>query len=150
MLFRVGHQLAYSIAGTRRNDEMNAKLTTREKGGVTIVDIIGRLTHIDGSSALREKMCELVKAGSKRILINMADVTSIDSVGIGELVAGFTHVASAGGEMKLVNLGKRVQRILQVTKLSTAFKTYEDEDSAIWSFSKLQPAEASHRGSMRL
>ena len=129
---------------------MNAKLTTRERGAVTIVDIISRLTQIDGSSALREKMCELVKAGSKRILINMADVTSIDSVGIGELVAGFTHVASVGGEMKLVNLDKRVQSILQVTKLSTAFETYEDEDSAIWSFSKFQTTETSHSGSMRL
>jgi anti-sigma B factor antagonist len=134
----------------KEDNSMNAKLTTREKGGVTIVDIIGRLTLIDGSSTLREKMCELVKVGSRRILINMADVTSIDSVGIGELVAGFTLVAIAGGEMKLVNVDKRVQSILQVTKLSTAFKTYEDEDSAIWSFSTLQPAEASHRGSMRL
>jgi len=134
----------------KEDNSMNAKLRTREKGAVTIVDVIGRLTLIDGSSALREKMCELVKAGSKRILINMADVTSIDSVGIGELVAGFTRVASVGGEMKLVNVGKRVQSILQVTKLSTAFETYEDEDSAIWSFSTLQPAGTSHRGSMRL
>jgi anti-sigma B factor antagonist len=77
---------------------MNAKLTAREKGDVTIVDISGRLTLGEGSGALLKKTRELVETGSKRILINMLDVTSIDSVGIGALVAGYSNVASAGAD----------------------------------------------------
>lgn len=118
---------------------MSNKLTTRQKGDVTIVDISGKLTLGEGSSAFREKVWELIETGSKRILLNMADVASIDSSGIGELAAGYSNVTSAGGEMKLLNLAKRIQDLLQITRLCTVFETYEDEGSAIRSFSLVRP-----------
>jgi anti-sigma B factor antagonist len=119
---------------------MSIKLTTREKGDVTIVDISGKLTLGEGSSALREKMWELVEAGSKQVLLNMASVSRIDSSGIGELAVGYTNVTSAGGEMKLLNLDNHVEDLLRITKLCEVFETYEDEDSAIRSFSVAQPS----------
>src|SRR5262249_34775291 len=121
-----------------RNQEatsMSARLTTREKGDVTIVDISGRLTLSDGSGTLHEKMCELVKAGHRHVLLNMANVTRIDSCGVGELAVGYTNVTGVGGQMKLLNLDDRLQDVLRVTKLCEVFETYQDEDSAIRSFS---------------
>ncbi len=117
---------------------MIANITTRDKGGVIVVDVSGRLTLSEGSSALREKIWELVETGFKRILINMADITSIDNSGLGELVAAYTTVSSAGGEMKLLSVGKRVKQLLQITKLCAVFETHDDETSAIRSFSPTQ------------
>jgi anti-sigma B factor antagonist len=114
---------------------MSVKLTTQKKGDVIIVHTSGKLTLGDGTSALREKMRELVEGGSRRILLDMADVTYIDSSGLGELVAAYTTVTNAGGEMKLLNLAKRVHDLLMITKLYTVFETFEDEASAIGSFS---------------
>jgi anti-sigma B factor antagonist len=146
MLFSVGRKLACSIVGMRRKTEkketnsMSAKLTTRENGDVTIVDISGKLTMGEGSGDLREKIWELVEAGSKRVLLNMACVSRIDSSGIGELAVGYTNVTSAGGKMKLLNLDNHLQEVLRITQLCEVFETYEDEDSAIRSFSVAQPS----------
>jgi anti-sigma B factor antagonist len=119
---------------------MNVKLTTHEEGGVTIVNASGRLTLGDGTSALRGRVRELVESGCRRIILNMADVTHIDSSGIGELIAAYTTVGAAGGEMKLLNLAKRVHEVLNITKLCTIFEMFEDEASAIGSFSMPEPA----------
>ncbi|MGD1154297.1 MAG: STAS domain-containing protein [Terriglobia bacterium] len=120
---------------------MSVKLTTHEKGDVIIVDASGRLTLGEGTSALRKKMRELAEGGSRRILLNMADVTYIDSSGIGELVAAYTTVTTAGGEMKLLNLAKRVHDLMKITKLYTVFETFEDDASAIGSFSVAKPTD---------
>ena len=85
-------------------------------------------------------MRELVQGGSRRIILNMADVTYLDSAGIGELVAAYTTVTTAGGQLKLLNLAKRVHDLLNITKLYTIFETFEDEASAIASFSVPEPA----------
>jgi anti-sigma B factor antagonist len=114
---------------------MSVKLTTHEKGDVMIVDASGRLTLGEGTSSLRKRMRELVEGGSRRIVLNMADVTYIDSSGIGELVAAYTTLTTAGGELKLLNLAKRVHELLNITKLYTVFESFEDEASAIGSFS---------------
>jgi anti-sigma B factor antagonist len=114
---------------------MTMKLTTQEKGNVIIVHTSGKLTLGDGSSALREKMRKLIRAGFRRILLDMADVTYIDSSGLGELVAAYTTVTNAGGEMKLLNLCKRIDDLLTITKLYTVFDTFEDEAWALRSFS---------------
>jgi anti-sigma B factor antagonist len=124
---------------------MSMKLTTHEEGGVTIVDASGRLTLGESTSALRNKIRELVNGGSRRLVLNLADVTYIDSSGIGELVAAYTTVATAGGELKLLNLATRVHELLYITKLYTVFATFKDEASAIASFSVAEPTQLQAR-----
>jgi anti-sigma B factor antagonist len=109
-------------------------LTTRQVGDVTVIDVAGRITLGEGSSALREALRDLVGKGQKKILLNLGEVTYIDSSGIGELVSGFTTVTNSGGMLKLLNLNKRVKDLLQITKLYTVFDVHEDEAGAIRSF----------------
>jgi anti-sigma B factor antagonist len=118
---------------------MSVNLTTHEKGNVIIVDASGRLTLGEGTSALRKRMRELVDGGSRRIVLNMAGVIYMDSSGIGELVTAYTTVTTAGGELKLLNLAKRAHELLSITKLYTVFETFENEGSAIASFSVAKP-----------
>ncbi len=113
---------------------MSAKLSTRQVGDVTIMDVTGRITLGEGSSALRDALHSAIEAGNKKILLNLGEVNYIDSSGIGELVAGFTSVSNQGGTLKLLNLTKRVQDLLQITKLYTVFDVHEDEAHAIKSF----------------
>jgi anti-sigma B factor antagonist len=113
---------------------MSAKLNTRHVDGVTILDVTGRITLGEGSAALRDALHAAVEAGEKKVLLNLAEVNYIDSSGIGELVAGFTTVSNHGGALKLLNLTKRVQDLLQITKLYTVFDVYEDEAHAVRSF----------------
>src|SRR5579862_9255786 len=120
---------------------MSVNLTTHEKGDVMIVGASGRLTLGEGTSALRKSMRELVDAGTRRIVLDMADVTYIDSSGVGELVAAYTTVTAAGGELKISTLGKRVHDLLYITKLCTVFESFEDEASAIASFAVAKPTE---------
>ena len=101
---------------------------------MTVLDASGKITLGEGSVLFREKIKELVGSGNKKILVNMADITYIDSSGIGELVSGFTTTTTAGGMLKLLNLGKRVEDLLQITKLYTVFDTHTDEAAAIRSF----------------
>ena len=113
---------------------MSVKLTTRQVGDVTVIDVAGRITLGEGSSVLRDAMRDLVSKGQKKILLNLGEVSYIDSSGIGELVSGFTTVTNGGGALKLLNLNKRVKDLLQITKLYTVFDVHEDEASAIRSF----------------
>jgi anti-sigma B factor antagonist len=101
---------------------------------VTVIDVSGRITLGEGSSNLREGIRELVAKGSKKILLNLGEVSYIDSSGIGELVSGFTSMANQGGQLKLLNLTKRVRDLLQITKLYTVFEVHDDEASAVRSF----------------
>ncbi len=113
---------------------MSVNLNTRQVGDVTVVDVAGRITLGEGSSALRETLKEIVGKGQKNILLNLGEVSYIDSSGIGELVSGFTTVTNAGGKLKLLNLNKRVKDLLQITKLYTVFDVHEDEAHAVRSF----------------
>ncbi len=113
---------------------MSAKLSPRQVGEVTVVDVSGRITLGEGSSNLREGIRDLVSKGNTKLLLNLADVSYIDSSGIGELVSGFTTVTNQGGQLKLLNLTKRVKDLLQITKLYTVFDVHEDEASAVRSF----------------
>src|SRR6202050_5860206 len=110
------------------------KTSTRQVDGVTIVDCSGRITLGEGSVILRDTLRELVSKGQKKILLNLGDVTYIDSSGIGELVSGFTTVTNSGGQLKLLGLNKRGKGLLQITKLYTVFDVHEDEAGAIRSF----------------
>ena len=113
---------------------MSVKLTTRQVGDVTVVDVAGRITLGEGSATLRDAMREMVNQNQKKILLNLGEVSYIDSSGIGELVSGFTTVTNSGGALKLLNLNKRVKDLLQITKLYTVFDVHEDEAGAIRSF----------------
>ena len=113
---------------------MSVKLSTRQVGDVSVVDVAGRITLGEGSSALRDLLREMVGKGQKSILLNLGEVSYIDSSGIGELVSGFTTVTNSGGQLKLLNLNKRVKDLLQITKLYTVFDVHEDEAAAIRSF----------------
>jgi anti-sigma B factor antagonist len=101
---------------------------------VSVVDVEGRITLGEGSSALREALRDLVAKNQNKILLNLGDVTYIDSSGIGELVSGYTTVSNSGGMLKLLNLNKRVKDLLQITKLYTVFEVFDDEAAAISSF----------------
>jgi anti-sigma B factor antagonist len=115
---------------------MSVKLTTRQVGDVTVIDAAGRITLGEGSSTFRETIRDLATKGtSKKLLLNLAEVSYIDSSGIGELVSGFTTVTNHGGMLKLLNLNKRVQDLLQITKLYTVFEAFDDEATAVRSFS---------------
>ncbi len=104
--------------------------------GVTILDLSGRITLGEGSVILREQIRDLLAKGQKKILLNLGDVTYIDSSGIGELVSAFTAVKNQGGELKLLKLTKKVHDLLQITKLYTVFDIKDDEAAAIAAFGK--------------
>src|ERR1035441_5010557 len=110
---------------------MSIKLSSRQVGDVTVVDAAGRITLGEGSSALRDTLRDMVTKGNKKILLNLAEVSYIDSSGIGELVSGFTSVSNAGGSLKLLKLTKRIQDLLQITKLYTVFEVFDDEAKAL-------------------
>src|ERR1051325_886152 len=112
------------------------KASTRQVNGVTIVDLSGRITLGEGSVVLRDTVRDLIAKGDKKILLNLGEVTYIDSSGIGELVSAFTTVRNQGGELKLLNLTKKVHDLLQITKLYTVFDVKDDEATAISSFKK--------------
>ena len=113
---------------------MSVKLNTRQVGDVTVVDVAGLITLGEGSSALRDALRDMINKNQKKILLNLGEVNYIDSSGIGELVSGFTTVTNSGGQLKLLNLNKRVKDLLQITKLYTVFDVHEDEAGAIRSF----------------
>ena len=113
---------------------MSVKLNTRQAGKVTVIDVSGRITLGEGSSAIREVVRDLITKGNKKILLNLEDVSYIDSSGIGELVAGYTSLANASGELKLLGLTARMKDLLQITKLYTVFDVHEDETHAVQSF----------------
>jgi anti-sigma B factor antagonist len=110
------------------------KLSNRQVGDVTVIDAVGRITLGEGSSTFRDSLRDLVSRGHKKLLLNLGDVSYIDSSGIGELVSGFTTVTNNGGRLKLVNLTKRVKDLLQITKLYTVFEVFDDEAAAVRSF----------------
>jgi len=115
---------------------MSMKVSTRQVDGIVILDLSGRITLGEGSVTLRDAVRDVLAKGTKQILLNLAEITYIDSSGIGELVSAFTTVKTAGGELKLLNLTKKVHDLLQITKLYTVFDVKDDEASAVASFTK--------------
>jgi len=115
---------------------VSMKASTRQVDGVTIVDLSGRITLGEGSVVLRDTIKDLLSKGQKKILLNLGDVSYIDSSGIGELVSAFTSVRNQGGELKLLHLTKKVHDLLQITKLYTVFDVKDDEAQAIAAFAR--------------
>lgn len=115
---------------------MTMKISSRQVDGVSVLDCSGRITLGEGSITLRDTVRDLLSKGHKKILLNLADVSYIDSSGIGELVSAFTTVRNQQGELKLLNLTKKVHDLLQITKLYTVFDVKDDEAAAIKSFQR--------------
>jgi anti-sigma B factor antagonist len=115
---------------------MIMKANTRQVNGVAIVDLSGRMTQDEGSQVLRATIKQLASQGQKHVLLNLSEVPFIDSSGIGELVSAFTVMRDLGGELKLLNLSRKVHDLLQITKLYTVFDIRDDEATAVQAFSK--------------
>lgn len=113
---------------------MSFKATIREVGDVTIIDMEGRVTLGEGSNLLRDLVRESLGRGRRKIVMNMAGINYIDSTGLGELVSGYRLIKSEGGELKLLNLNKKVTDLLQITKLYTVFDIHNEEEQAVSSF----------------
>ena len=111
------------------------KIDKRQRDGATILDLQGRITIGEGDVALREAVQEAVGAGASSILLNMSRVRTIDSSGVGELIAAYTTVTNRGGKLGLFGLPKRVLGVLQITQLVTVLDILEDEDEAVASVS---------------
>ena len=111
------------------------KIETRKVGDVTVLDCSGKITLGEGTMAVRNTVREILKNGGKKIILNLGDVNYIDSSGIGELVSSYTTVTNGGGQLKLLNLTKKIQELLAITKLLTVFQVYNDERAAVSSFS---------------
>ena len=110
------------------------KIDSRTVGDVHILDCSGKITLGEGTMAIRNTVREVLKNGGKKIVLNLSEVNYIDSSGIGELVSTYTTVTNQSGQLKLLNLTKKIQELLQITKLLTVFSVYDSEQKAISSF----------------
>jgi anti-sigma B factor antagonist len=128
--------------GIQDHTNSRARASTREVGDVSVVDITGKITLGEGNQILRDIVRDLVRTGKKKIVLNLADVDFIDSAGIGELVGSHSSVRRAGGQLKMVNPGKKVHDMLKMTSLNSVFDIYADEASAINSFGHSAGAKA--------
>jgi anti-sigma B factor antagonist len=115
---------------------MSLKITHRTVADVNIMDLSGKITIGEGSVQLRGAVRTLLEGGTKKILLNLGDVSYVDSSGIGELVSSFTTVKNQQGQLKLLNLTKKIQDLLMITKLLTVFETFDNETAAVESFNK--------------
>ena len=113
---------------------MACKATIRKAGDVTVMDLSGRITLGDGSGTVRDTVKDQIARGCRQILLNLKDVTYIDSAGLGELVGSYATMTNQGGQIKLLNAQTKVRDVLQVTKLYTVFESFTDEETALRSF----------------
>jgi anti-sigma B factor antagonist len=113
---------------------MSLTAKTRQVGTVSIVDLNGKITLGESSGVLRDELNSLLAMGRKSIIVNMANVTYVDSAGLGELVGKYTTATNQGGSIKLLHLQNKMKDLLQITKLHTIFPIFEDEDAAVASF----------------
>jgi anti-sigma B factor antagonist len=111
------------------------QIDERSVGDVMVLDLKGKVTLGEGDEMLKDKVNSLVNQGHKKIVLNLAEVPYIDSAGLGEIVRTYTTVSRQGGNLKLLNLTKRITDLLSITKLLTVFETYDSENDAIRSFS---------------
>lgn len=113
---------------------MSIKLNTRQVGDVNVIEVIGRITIGEGSSALRDSVRDLVARNQLKILLNLNEVPYVDSSGIGELVQAYSTVTKGGGQFKLSNLTKRVRDLLKISRHDMLFDIHEEEAAAVQSF----------------
>jgi anti-sigma B factor antagonist len=119
---------------------MNIKIDERHIDGITVLDIVGKLTIDEAAQQLRDKINSLISQKETRIVLNLKHVPYIDSGGLGELIASFGSVTRAGGTMKLLNVSARNHDLLSITRLVTVFESFDSEADALRSFEKAVPA----------
>ena len=117
----------------------NLNIAQRRSDSVVILDLQGKIRLGEGNLELHQTLRTLVEAGEKKILLNLAEVSNIDSSGLGELIAGYATLQKNGGDLKLLNLTGRVSELMMITKLLTVFETFDDEAQAIGSFGESNP-----------
>ena len=110
------------------------QISERPVGDVIIVDVSGKITLGEGGDALKDKMRSLVQQGHKKVLLNLGDVSYVDSAGLGEIVQSYATLTKNGGSLKLLNVTKRIQDLLSITKLLTVFECHDNEARAVSSF----------------
>lgn len=110
------------------------QIAERESGGVTVLDLSGKVTLGDGDTLLKDKLHSLLHQGKKSVLLNLGQVSYVDSAGLGAIVTAYTTMTREGGSLKLANVTKKLQDLLSITKLLTVFETFDSEDEAIRSF----------------
>ncbi len=110
------------------------QIEQRSVGEVTVIDLKGKMTLGEGDELLRDKVNSLIQQNLKKIVLNLAEVPYIDSAGLGEIVRTYTTVSRQGGQLKLLNLTKRITDLLSITKLLTVFETFDNENEALRSF----------------
>lgn len=113
---------------------MSLKINIRETGEVTLLDLSGRLTLGDSLATLRDTIRELLDSDQKKLVLNLAEVSRIDSSGLGQLVGSYATVTNRGGQLKLLNLHGQLRDVIHATKMYTIFETYSTEKAALWSF----------------
>ena len=109
-------------------------IVERTVNDVTILDLKGKMTLGEGDELLKDKINSLLAAGRKKLLLNLEGVPYIDSAGLGEVVRTYTTVSRQGGSLKLLNLTKRIEDLLSITKLLTVFETFDSETEAVQSY----------------
>ena len=110
------------------------QIAERESGAVTVLDLSGKITLGEDGNLLKDKLQSLLHQNKKNILFNLANVSYVDSAGLGAIVSAYTTVTREGGSLKLANVTKKLQDLLSITKLLTVFETFDSEDEAIRSY----------------
>ena len=110
------------------------QIAERESGAVTVLDLSGRITMGEDGNLLKDKLQSLLHQGKKNILFNLAQVSYVDSAGLGAIVSAYTTVTREGGALKLANVTKKLQDLLSITKLLTVFETFDSEAEAVRSY----------------
>ena len=110
------------------------QISERETGSVMVLDLSGKITLGDGDALLKDKLHSLMHQGKKKVLLNLANVNYVDSAGLGALVSAYTTVTREGGSLKLLNITRKLQDLLSITKLLTVFETFDSEDEALRSY----------------
>jgi anti-sigma B factor antagonist len=121
---------------------MSFELEERLVGLVTVLDLSGRLTIDHEAHRLKDKINSLILQGRTRVVLNLGEVSYIDSGGLGQLVASYTSLSKAAGGLKLVNVNRRNHDLLSITRLVTVFDTYDSEEEAIRAFDSSSGAAA--------
>lgn len=111
-------------------------VSERSVGGVTILDVTGQVTLNDGADQIRDKVKAILQEGKRQVLINLAQVSYMDSAGLGELVQAYSTVSKQKGQLKLLSPTKRLKDLLVITKLATVFDSFDDEAAALASYPK--------------
>jgi anti-sigma B factor antagonist len=127
-------QRCYNRCTNKEGFSVALAIASREVDGVTVLELSGRITLGEGSVQLRDAIRDAIAKGQRNILVDLGEVSYIDSSGLGELVSAYTTARNQGAKLKLLKLTKKVHDLLQLTKLYTVFDIYDDEASAIASF----------------